>query len=236
MILAPGQRVSAGLESAHGHLHAIRVEGQAVLHLIAEGDAIGLVVGHVIRQRRRQLERHRVADVIVGAVLPVALGGISGIVDVGDLLHQVRHGGLGVAHHEQGLVHGIDVRTGYRAVGGNGEGDIRRQLVARGRLALVQGVAHAGGQANNLMGLVGGIPLDLLAVELHNRAARVQNLEVCAGQLVRAGSGLLADLDHGLGIGDSDLAIGQCADHGGIAGNGQLLHAVDDILAFLLQG
>ena len=51
-----------------------------------ERDAVGLVVRHVVRQLRRQHERHIVSDVIVRAVLRGALAIAVGIVDVLDLL------------------------------------------------------------------------------------------------------------------------------------------------------
>ena len=92
-VTAPGQlialRMVRGLRRDHriAHLHGgDRLEGQSGLHLVLEGDVVLVVVGHVVRQRGGQPIGHVVADVVVGAVLPVAVSLVGGIVDVLDLL------------------------------------------------------------------------------------------------------------------------------------------------------
>ena len=91
-----GHRLALRVLHGHGEICGRAKGGLAVdagPQRIVEGDVVLHIVGHVVRQLGRQHEGHVVADVIVGAVLGLALALTVGIVDVLDLLFKLRRGG-----------------------------------------------------------------------------------------------------------------------------------------------
>ena len=92
--------VSCDFDAVHSHLvDAVGLECQAGFHRVLEGNVIVLVIRHIVRQDCAQLVGHRVADVIVGAVLPelgIDLGGtfrqsfLCRVVHIRDVLPELR--------------------------------------------------------------------------------------------------------------------------------------------------
>ena len=194
LLRLPGQRQIELLRALLGqrvlrrrlaiHLHAgDLIEGQALLHLVVEGDMVLHIIRYVVRQLRGQLVRHGVADVVVRRILPVAglAGRVVGVLDLlleGRLLRQL------ILHQQHGLAvlvgGGAAVRA-HLALLIDREGRVARQLVAVRRHGLAQRVGLAGLQAGHLVGLLGGGPL------LDHIAILVDDLDRRALQLLAVG-------------------------------------------------
>ena len=193
-VVRAGQFVILGLRAVDGHL-GDTVEGQALLHGVAEGDVIGQVVGHVVRQRRLQLEGHFVADVIVGGILPAGrLAG--GVVDIPDLLLHRRRGGGGILHVA---------------------GQARQILVCR---QLDRAVRHVAGQAGQ-HGLAGGFT----AVPSRRVAGLYSETDGLDGPVARGHGGLgenVIAVVQALEAEGAGLAVGLIGTHDHVASLGHL--------------
>ena len=179
--------------------HALNaVEVQAFFHRIMEDNVVGQVVGHVVRQRRGQLEGHFVADVIVGRILPLAIGRVTGIavVDIHDLLLELRLLGLGILHAGGQAARSL-VRLKHDCAGGDGAGQARQHIPAGGI-----------DPGTRLVILIVHVPL-LIVGRGHGEGNRVRAHELAARGRLGLGQFVLAivqALEHELG-----LALGEDA-------------------------
>ena len=227
-----GQAATVVLHFLHGILQAdgqaLDLLGRAALEADQRGDAVGeLHFGErAVLHRIGQLGHHSGAALHAGHGDLEVEGIVAGIVAV-DLLFDGQIAGLLGVGEADGAVF-------QRLLDAGVAGHAQFLHVIRDLLGLAARVVFVLGQAGELAAwLVGaegqGLPGHGGAVRRQLHPYSDAGRPVCiAARHIDPG---LADGQpgRGLGVGDGDPAVGQLADHSGVAGHGDLLHAVRDL-------